>query len=301
MNLGQLSKEEKSDHEFLDPDQVRTILRSHGYSYPKNAKHIAMLMCKGGVGKTTLSAFMGLRLACYGARVLFIDSDPQSNLTSLLQSQLTDVELNPEHVLVHVLKREVPVKKAIVSLTSHIDLLPSSLVNSLLEKELLRLKGNPIQRLGLVLSEVSGDYDFIITDCAPSLNIFNASVAYCSQLMLIPFQLSKFSEFGLDQTVSEIKDLETTFNFKTTTKAILNGYRSSDKLAESYLETFVEKHFDIMAGAVIRYSREIEKATGKGFDFFKDPRSQTLQDFDKLAIEIFLGTSLSGSDHARYQ
>lgn len=276
---------------FYPSAEVRKELLRRGYQYSSKARRIAFSMCKGGVGKTTLSYFLGLRLASYGARVLFVDSDPQSNLTLALRLKEQNKILgNRLPVLVDVLAKRIGIRETILKVSSNLHIIPSTAVNSMLERDLLNLRSDPIRRLDFVLQAVDKDYDYIITDCAPTLNIFNASVAYASDMLILPFQLNEFSKSGVNQTISEIQDLEKQFLFKTVIKAILNFYVPSDSIGRGYLQLFGAAHKPLFMQSVIRQSPEIQKVFAYGEDFFKIENSSAKEDFNQFAVEILMSS-----------
>ena len=277
----------------FSPAEVRRVLIGNHFRFPFQAKRIAFLMCKGGVGKTTLTYFLGLRLASYGARVLYIDSDPQSNLSLALRAQVTNLHLSERTpVLVDVLTKRCPLNESIVELHPHLHLLPSTAVNSLLERELLGLKENPVLIFDRALSALDENYDFILVDCAPALNIFNASVVRSADLMLLPFQLNGFSGAGLQQTIAEIKQLEIDFEFQTHIRAVLNCYNAEDQAANSYLRKLAEDYRAYFMSSVVRWSPEIQEALTFGKNIFGRKRSNARDDFDCLSLEI-LKTNVS--------
>lgn len=283
-----LSESSAVESSVVTAENVRKELQKRGFAYPKAAKRIAFLMCKGGVGKTTLSYFLGLRLASFGARVLFIDSDPQSNLTlSLRLVEQERLQSNGLPVLVDVLAKRVSIQKAILRVAPNLHILPSTAVNSLLERDLLSLRSNPIRRFSEVIQAVEKQYDYVITDCAPTLNIFNASVAYAADLLLLPFQLNEFSKVGLTQTVAEIHDLEKQFQFKTEIRAVLNLYDANDELSKHYLKALSRSFRSIFLQSVIRKSAEVQKTLAYGRDLFRTAESTVKDDFDLFAREIF--------------
>jgi len=286
----QTSARDSSQKDFFSSAQVRTVFESHGFTYPETPRRIGMLMCKGGVGKTTISYFLSLRLASYGARVLVIDSDAQANLTMSLLSLSTGFALNERTpVLVDVLTDRANIRDAIIPVDPFLHLLPSTAVNSLLECELLSLKKNPIARLNLVLNSLGKDYDYILVDCAPSLNIFNASVAFACNDIVIPFQLNEFSRLGLRQTVTEIGDLQKRYLFNSSMRLLLNAYRGVDTNEQTCLAQIMGAHRDLVMDSVIRQSSEIQAQLSTGKDFFRTLRSQARTDFNKLAVEVLTG------------
>ena len=280
---------------FFEASAVRKHAIENGLTYntrKRTAHRIAFTMCKGGVGKTTLSYFLGVRLASYGARVLFVDSDPQSNLTHSLKRGDIDFSYGPiagrrAPVLVDVLAGRVNFQATIQELYPNLHLVPSTAVNSMLERDLLNLKHHPVQRLDKLLQEIEQQYDFIIIDCAPTLNIFNASVGYAAHTLILPFQLSEYSKIGLQQTVSEIQDLEKEFKFRTQIRAVLNIYRPGDMVGLQYLTELKEMFRNLFFDSVVRESVDIQRALKSGENFFMDENSMARKDLDSLTQEIF--------------
>lgn len=282
--------------EALSGLQVRSTLELAGLQFPKKAQRLSFMMCKGGVGKTTVSYFLGRRLASYGARVLIIDSDPQGNMTGALRPDLHGFSLSDRSaVLVDVIAERCKLKDAILPLTSHLHLLPSSSINSLLERELLLSSGGakpPVEKLNQLLRSVESLYDYILIDCAPSLNVINASIIYASDFVIVPFQLDEFSRLGLQQTVSEVADLENEFSFKTTLRLLLNKFNVNERLNFPYLGDVREKHSAHLMRSAIRQSDEVKSALALRKDFFFKTNSKAREDFDSLAREVLQTTLL---------
>jgi chromosome partitioning protein len=260
---------------------------NRGYHFPDKARRISFIMCKGGVGKTTVTYFLAKRLASYGARVLLIDSDPQGNLTAALRPDRYGIVLTENTpVLVDVLSGKCAVQDAILKLTPQLHILPSTAINSLLERRLLELGGNAISKLDHVLRAVERNYDYILIDCAPSLNVVNASIIYASDQVILPVQLDEFSRLGLRQTVMEIRDLEKEFGFVTTVKILLNRFSAREKLSFLYLGHLADEYRSMLMSSTIRQSAEIKTALSLHRDFFSRADSKAREDFDALTHEI---------------
>ena len=272
---------------------------SRGFYFPDKACRISFIMCKGGVGKTTVSYFLGQRLASYGARVLLIDSDPQGNLTAALRPDRFGISLTESTpVLVDVLTGKCRVDEAILKLTPQLHLLPSTAINSLLERRLLELGGNAITRLDQILRLVDRSYDYIIIDCAPSLNVVNASIIYSSDQVILPVQLDEFSRLGLKQTLMEIKGLEKELGFVTNVKILLNRFNAREKLSFLYLGHLAEEYRSLLMHSTIRQSAEIKMALSLQRDFFSRTKSKAREDFDALTREFLPPQTATGEQHA---
>lgn len=276
---------------FFDA-QVRTALEASGVMFPDKAQRISCMMCKGGVGKTTTAYFLATRLASFGARILVIDSDPQGNLTSAFRPEnrgFTISENSP--VLTDVLTGQCLLEEAIIRFSEHLHLLPSTAYNSVLERKLLQSKEFGMGRLNEILSTVDGCYDYVIVDCAPSLNTVNAAVIYASDLVLLPVQLDEFSRSGLKLTLSEIADLQREFNFETEVRVLLNRFNPNEKLSFMYLGHLASKYRPIMMRSTIRQSSEIKLSLTLKRDMFGRTKSNSKDDFDGLAREILSRTT----------
>ena len=133
-------------------------------------KTIALANQKGGVGKTTTAASLGIGLSRQGKKVLLIDADAQGNLTQMLGWSQPD-ELSPTlSTLMEKVIAEQPIEpgKGILSHSSGVDLVPANIELSALEVTLV----NSMSRetvLRQYLSTVADRYDYALIDCMPSL------------------------------------------------------------------------------------------------------------------------------------
>jgi len=281
--------------------QARYVMEAAGRAFPKPAMRIACMMCKGGVGKTTTAYFLGLRLASYGARVLFIDADPQANLTSALGPESYGFTLGEQSaILLDVLSGQCNPREAILPLTQHLHLIPSTAVNSLLERRLLEQGSASLRELDVALDSLKDDYNYIIIDCAPSLNLVNASVVCASNLVLLPIQLDEFSRSGLHLTLSEIFELQQRFEFKTDIRILLNRFNPVEKLSFLYLGHLAEKYRPLMMQSAIRQSSEIKLSLTLKQDLFRKSKSRAKDDFDGLAREVMHVPNQGGAFNAKH-
>ncbi len=164
--LPHLQRSQSKRNPFLSPTEARLKLIESGFTFPKAAEKISFLMCKGGVGKTTSSYFLAVRLASFGARVLVIDTDPQANLTEAFHPEYYGFRLSENTpVLVDVLTGVRSIQSAILPLTSHLHILPSTSINSLLETKLSHQQPFFPSMLKDVLRSVERDYEYVIIDC----------------------------------------------------------------------------------------------------------------------------------------
>lgn len=160
-------------------------------------KVIAITNQKGGVGKTT-TFNLGVALAKQGKRVLVVDVDPQSNLTTYagwydeneLKYTLTDLmeqSMNDE---------EIKTKESILHHSENVDFIPSNLSLSALENSLTYAMSREYT-LRNCLSSIKDDYDYILLDCQPSLGMLTINALASANSIIIPVQSEYFALRGM--------------------------------------------------------------------------------------------------------
>ena len=135
-------------------------------------KTIALANQKGGVGKTTTAASLGVGLAQQGKKVLLVDADAQGNLTQMLGWRQPD-ELSPTLAdLMTKTVNEEPIAsgEGILHHASGVDLVPANIELSGLEVTLVNIMSRETV-LRQYLSTVAPAYDYAIIDCMPSLGM----------------------------------------------------------------------------------------------------------------------------------
>ncbi len=171
-----------------------------------SAKIIAITNQKGGVGKTTTTVNLSASLAATKRRVLLVDLDPQGNAT--MGCGVNKNELSGSAC--EVLLEEMTVADTIVRLdTPGFDLLPSNSDLTAAEVQLLNSGASREQRLKNALQPVVSDYDYILIDCPPALNMLTINALAAADGVLIPTQCEYYALEGLSallNTVQQIKE-----------------------------------------------------------------------------------------------
>ncbi len=262
----------------LDPKTVRKYLSSQGFQYPQ--KVISFQMLKGGVAKTTSALNFGLRAAMYGARVLFVDLDQQANLTFALGKESED-----HPVWVDIVEKKTTAEKATLNIDEGIDLIPSSLNNSVLDRVLLNSHRNWAQAVKGPLQEVKAFYDLIIIDTAPNLSAINTAATCASDLVVLPINPDKFSLMGLQKHMEDLADLRQEFDLHFDSKILLTRFDARESTSHEILAQCAEKYDNLLLKSYIRTSSEIKNTIRSSRTIFT-AKSNAKTDYDQVTREL---------------
>ena len=172
------------------------------------ARILAITNQKGGVGKTTTGVNLAASLAATRQRVLLVDLDPQGNAT--MGSGIDKRQL--AQTIYHVLLGEVDLRAVRVnSVSGNYDVVPANRELAGAEIELVGLDQRET-RLKSALATLEGDYDFILIDCPPALNLLTVNGLCAAQAVLIPMQCEYYALEGLSDLVQTIKKVRAHLN-----------------------------------------------------------------------------------------
>ena len=167
-------------------------------------KTIAICNQKGGVGKTTTTLNLGAGLVRAGRRVLLVDADPQSDLTTALGYNGDELD-NSLGKLMHLITQNCKpiVEDTILHHEEGMDLIPSNLDLSSMEASLVNAMSRE-KVLDTHLKDVKKDYDYILIDCMPSLGMLTVNALTAADKVIIPVQAQYLPAKGMTQLLKSI-------------------------------------------------------------------------------------------------
>lgn len=194
---------------------------------------------KGGVGKTTTSVNLSAALSLNNKKVLLIDMDPQGNATMGSGINKYDLNYSLADILLDGSKNAEDI---ICKAEEGFDLMPSNQALTYAEVKLLDVKNRELV-LKKILGKIQDDYDFIIIDCPPSLNILTVNALAVSNSVIIPTQCEYYALEGLTALLETIDKIKISVNESLKIGGILRTmYDPRNNLAQDVSEE-LENHF----------------------------------------------------------
>ncbi len=180
------------------------------------ARILAVTNQKGGVGKTTTAVNLSACLAALGQRVLMIDLDPQGNAT-------TGCGIAKRIALptvYQILIGRSTLRDALVRTEFGFDILPANRELAGAEVDLIEIAGREF-RLRDALLPARDDYDFILMDCPPALNMLTVNGLVAADAVMIPMQCEYYALEGLTDLVATLKKVRANLNEKLEIEGLL--------------------------------------------------------------------------------
>ena len=245
---------------------------------------IAVANQKGGVGKSTTAINLSACLAEKGKKVLAIDIDPQGNTTSGLGTDKNAVE----NTLYELLLGEAEIKDTIIKdVVENVDLIPSNVNLSGAEIELVGID-NKEYILKEITDKVKDNYDYIIIDCPPSLNMLTINALTAATSVLVPIQCEYYALEGLSQLIHTIDLVKDRLNNNLEIEGVVfTMYDARTNLSLQVVENVKENLQQNIYKTIIPRNVRLAEAPSYGQPItIYDPRSTGAESYRLLAEEV---------------
>jgi len=248
----------------------------------KMSRILAVVSQKGGVGKTSLVQNLGAELALTGRRVLLVDFDPQSNLTT--GWGIDPGQLN--HTIYDTMSQPETAVDSILNLRPNLDLIPASL--DLAGAELAFI--NAIDRnnkLAKALSSIVDAYDYVLIDGPPSLGFFTVNALVAATEFIVPLQVHPYAYKAIDQLldiVNQVREINANLHL---TGIVLTMYDQRNSLTDAIADAARRRFDKLVFQTVIPINVRIPEATLDGLSVGEyEAGSSGARAYRQLAQEV---------------
>lgn len=245
---------------------------------------IAIANQKGGVGKTTTSTNLSACLAEAGKKVLVVDIDPQGNATSGLGIDKNELEYTIYDLFIGECNLE---DCLIVDALENLSILPSNVNLSGAEIELIGIDKREYV-LKHNIERVKDDYDYIIIDCPPSLNILTVNALSTADSVLVPIQCEYYALEGLSQLVYTINLVKKRLNPSLTMEGVVfTMYDARTNLSLEVVENVKNNLKQNIYKTIIPRNIKLAEAPSRGMPInIYDSKSAGAESYRLLAEEV---------------
>lgn len=244
---------------------------------------IAVVSGKGGVSKTTATANISTALAQQGLKILVGDIDKQSNCTKAFKAYNAK-----EKTIADVMVKKIDPREVIIATDiENLDIMPGAYEALEMAPELISADVNRSRTNRLKALKELNEYDFIIIDCPPNLDLLTMNVLAVADKVIVPVLADADGIEGLGYILKKIEIAREEFNSKL---KLLGIFLSHDRntvenreVKEQLHEAFKSKFLQ----TTIRFSAKVAKASfSREPLLIRFPEDKASQDYRELAKEI---------------
>lgn len=242
-------------------------------------KIIAFSNQKGGVGKST-TAFNVAHLLAQDKTVLMVDFDPQSSLTSICGKD-AEVEVS----VYDLLRNRANFNQAVLDISDSLDLLPATQDLANLELEIVGVKGRE-RYLKTALESIGKNYDYVVIDCPPSLNLLLVNALVAATHVIIPCETDYLAWKGVDLLLNTIAKVKTGVNHELKILGIVATFYNPRTLHSREIFEILEE-MEIPVITPVSSSTKVKDASLSSLPLYQyDKNNKIVDQYNKIAEAI---------------
>lgn len=248
------------------------------------SKVVALANQKGGVGKTTTTINLSAYLAELGQKVLTIDIDPQGNTTSGLGLDKNSIENTIYELMLGQCEINECMEKSIME---NLSVIPSNVDLAAAEIELIGISEKEYI-MKKAVDSIKDNYDFILIDCPPSLNMLTVNAMTTADTVLVPIQCEYYALEGLSQLIRTINLVKTRLNPRLEIEGVVfTMYDARTNLSLQVVENVKANLKQAIYKTIIPRNIRLAEAPSHGLPInLYDAKSAGAESYKLLAEEV---------------
>ena len=243
---------------------------------------------KGGTSKTCTVFNLAYSLQKLGKKVLCVDLDPQSNLTTCFGVEDADVTIG-DLMMAVIEEDELPEREEYIWERNGVELIPGAMSLSAVEAK-LRLEMGTERMLARILNPLKDEYDYILVDTAPTLGALNIHAMSAADAVLVPVNPQLLAMKGLEDFLKTVKKIKSRVNEKLEISGIL---LTMCEARTNLCKTITEQVEETFRGQVRIFGSKIPSTVKVGESVYYSeplleyaPNSAACKAYERLAEEV---------------